>query len=253
MSGHEIDDSRVSVNSTEEKGDSGLNLVSLNSVREEGAKCSLDTTTKELAKFGPYVTTQIDKEMYCPGAAHPSDMHTFSTVDPFSGNQMKLTDFFKKEDIYSAMMENETVKQALASASRRDTRWQPPRNFDELMKILSEDGPGLSAMADHMGSGPEDQKVDAYISENAMSNFAFRDVIADHYSADIQTRVLLDYGAEASRNSLPYIDLYLPVSKELSKDVFAAESRENGFLMKDSQQLGEGSYKHQEYKSPFED
>ncbi len=221
-----------------------LNLLELSNSAGKKNDCSLDTQTKELAKFGTFVTTQIDRESYCPGAAHPSNMHSFETLDQLSGKKVNLTDLYSKEELFAAMMENETVKDALEKASEK------PKNFDELEKILSK-GPGLQAESEHMGKAPY-PKIEAYISDDALSNFAFKQVIADHDSASVDTRILLDYSCEAARNTLPYLDLVLPVPKGHEKEIFEAEDLENGFLMKDSAQLGEGAYKHRSYPNPFE-
>ena len=211
--------------------------------------CSLDTETKELARWGSFVTTKIDVEQSCPRAAHPSDMHSFKTVNRLSGSEMKLTDFFRDEDIYKAMMDNKDIQDALGKAG------EYPKNFDELEKVLYAPGPGVSIDATPMGEnyqGPE--KIEGYLNEDALKNFAFYEVVADHDSAQIKTRVLMDYGAEASRNSLPYVDLYLPMPNELqqAKQIFKADSLDQGFLMKDSKQYGAGSYKHEDIPNPFE-
>lgn len=245
MSELEMRDAKVVAEPAQAKEDSDLNFVQLAAGGRPSNLCSLDTTTKELAKFGPYTTTQIDTEQFCPGSAHPSDSHKFLTIDPFTSEPMKLTDFFKPEDVYSALMENETFRNALYDKGFY------PSNYKELEQILNMPGPGVSVETKYMQEGPV-PTVEANLNERMLSNFAFKQVIADHDGAEIETRLLLDYGCEATRNSLPYIDLTLPMTPALSKTVFDADSLKNGFLMKNSKQFGAGSYNHKDIPSPFE-
>jgi hypothetical protein len=212
--------------------------------------CSLDTKTKELASFGPYTTKHIDIEQYCPGAAHPSDINKFRTMDASSGEQVKLTDLFKKEDIYNALMQNDSLQKALSKENEQ------PKNFDELEKLLSKPNtPGLLLDAKSL-QFPEIPQMKGYLDEKALSNFALDSVTADHFGdAAVDVKLLLDYEGEAARNSLPTIDIWLPINEDklLRKEIMdAAMQKDGGFLMKDSQYLGSSNSSHKEIPNPFQ-
>lgn len=229
--------------SVKEETTSGLNLVSIN---KSGDTCTEDTNIKQLAKVGPFVQSRIDKDIYCEGAAHPSDEHIFSTTNKVTMEPQKLQDIFKKEDIYNALMKDKMVQTAL-ELNKDNLYFEHPKDFDELQADLSgKDGLGL--FVDDAGKKDSDgNDVTFRLNDKILSDFAFHNVKGNF----VGTRLLMDYTSEASRNAMYQLGVYLPIPPGMARDFQAAANHTNGsFLMKDSAKFGKTFTKHREWESP---
>lgn len=225
----------------ESEQNSSLNLVDLG----QSTKCTEDVVVKQRAKVGPYEQIQVDKESYCEGAAHPSDEHRYSTFDSRSHEQLKLTDIFKREDIYAALMKDPLVRKALDSD---DAIYRNPKNFEELESDLyGRDGLGVVLF----DSGKKDSagnEVSFRLSDRILTDFAFHDV----KNGMVGTRLLPDYASEASRNAMYQLGVYLPIPSGMEAEFRDAANRRNGeFLMKDSAKLGKVSQRHNDWEQNF--
>lgn len=214
-----------------------LNLLALNSVDEVKSKhlCVESTNTQVLSRVGPYVSKEIDVNTKCAGGTHPSDSHEFRTIDSTAGGKsLNLTDLFKKEDIYDALMNDKIVQSALSSVHAH------PKNFEELQKTLNiDDGLGIGVYQERPGKDP----VDIYLNNHILSNFAFHHMDGNK----VAVRLLPDFGSEAARNKMTQLGIDLPIPAGM-EDAFANASGGNGgFLMKDSRTKGTKTSNHRNY------
>lgn len=204
-----------------------LNLVTLS--ENQPPKCTLDTYVTQLAKVGPYVQKQTDVEEYCTGMAHPGNSHAYETTNSKTGKHVELTDIFKNEDIYSALMKDKVVQKALNEENIH------PKNFEELKEAF------------HNGvRTPEDAKgrmIDGVLNDDVFSNFAFHHVTGDK----IATRILLDPVSEAGRNEMNQLGILLPIPDELKSAFRAADTGKRGFLMEDYVARGKRTFDHKEF------
>ena len=221
-------------NAVQNKNDE-LNLLALSDAdRGMKVKCSEEVHTKELAKVGPYLTKQVDINTYCQGNAHPGDSHEFRTIDTRGGRQMDLRELFKKDDIYSALMNDKIVQYALSSTHAK------PKNFDELEAVLgASNGLGIGVFKERPGKPP----LDIYLNKNMFRNFSFHHLEENK----IAVRLLPDYGSEISRNVMTQLGIALPVPAALKNAFRDAEQAKKGFLMKDSAAKGKETFSEREY------
>lgn len=215
-----------------------LNLLAVSKAEVEPDKltCSERTDTKELSKVGPYVSTEIDTNSNCKESTHPTDSHEFKTVDTNVGNRrLQLTDLFKKEDVYAALMNDKIIQSALSSVNAH------PKNFEELQKLLSgNEGQGISLLQNR----PNKEPLDVNLNKNVLSNFAFHHLEGNK----IAIRLLPDYGSEAARNQMTQLGIALPIPSRMKDAFVGADKGKNGFLMKDSKQRGKASSNHRDYE-----
>jgi hypothetical protein len=219
---------------TAEAKGSNLNLVDI--AGHERDICTEDTDVKQLSKVGPYLSVITNVDTYCTGAAHPGNSHDYKTIHTGSAQDVVITDLFKKEDVYNAMMHDKLVAKALDSANEH------PRNFEELRAVLlKDDGLGITYFE-------EDENKPPYrLDDQMLSEFAF------HHLEDnnVAVRMKLDTVGGADRNVIQELGLLLPIPDELRKDLKAADSLKGGFLMKNSDSKGQVFSKHVEYPADF--
>jgi hypothetical protein len=217
-----------------------LNLVDLSQKMD---KCTQDVDVSQLAKVGPYTQILVNKDTFCEGAAHPSDSHNFITVDNRSLEPLSLTDIFKREDIYKAMMKDPAVQKALET---EDAIYKNPKDYDELESDLyGKDGLGI--MVWNAGNDKAGNEVSFRLGNEVLTNFAF------HHVKDgmVGVRLLPDYAAEVTRNAMWQIGIYLPIPKGMEaafKD--AAAEKKGSFLMKDSDKHSKPFERHMEWERP---
>ncbi len=215
-----------------------LNLFALSRAGSgrDGNSCKETKSTSEIARVGPFVSTKIDTNSRCDGAAHASDSHEFKTNDLRHGAEpLSLNDLFKKEDIYKALMSDKLVKHALASVNAE------PGNFAELEKLLSGgDGFGIAVYQDRPGKDP----LDFNLNNHMFSNFSFHHLEGNR----VAIRLLLDYGSEASRNQMTQLGIALPVPEGLKKSLLNASKGVDGFLMKDAEKRGRKRIERRTFK-----
>lgn len=226
------------VNSTNdgEAERNGLNLVSISTGESGKTKlaCTEDTHTKELSKVGQFASIEIDVKSNCQRAVHSTDSHEFKTTAA-DGKRLRLTDIFKAEDIYEALMGDTVVRTALSSINAH------PKNFYELQRELSrDDGLGVGVFQSRPGKAP----LDVFLNNNMLSNFAFHHVEGNK----IAVRLLLDYGSESTRNQMTQLGVALPIPAGLKNAFANASSRADGFLMKDSGVYGKKTSRHRDYE-----
>lgn len=224
---------RKSVTSQAEKSER-LNLIDITAHQAAKPVCNEDIATKQLSSVGHYLSTRVEKEGDCTGAAHPYSVHKFSTIDKDTTEPVTLTDIFSSSDIFKALMNDKVVSKALSDANLH------PRNFYELKKHLSTEF--IPVSTDINGN-----EIGSALNEKILTDFAFHHL--DKNGKNVAVRLLMDYSGEASRGSAEQLGILLPVPEELKQDLIDASNKKHGFLMKDS--ITEGKERHFSRTFPF--
>jgi hypothetical protein len=214
--------------------DEGKKINLLDISDQPNNMCTKDTDVQELSKVGPYLSKRTDIDTMCPGAAHPGNQHDYATVDTRSGKELVITDIFKKDDVYKALINDKLVQKALNSVHEN------PKNFEELDALLkSDDGMGIVYVKDN----PTKESDLFRLDESVLSEFAFH-----HLSGDkVAVRMKLNTVGGVDRNCVNELGVLLPTPAALKNDLQAADKHKNGFLMKDSDRFGKKTSTHEEF------
>jgi hypothetical protein len=174
-----------------------------------------DSTSQDLSPLslvGPYLSLERELVTSSPGAAHPSSLRDFVTLDVRDVGPVSLKRWFTEEQLMAVLSQDRFVMEKL----------KLPRPGVTSLKDLAD---GFSLMNDcHFSFG-----------ENVLESFAF-------YDLDRQGRVAIRIGLThtcisgdpADRSQLGVL---LPIPPSLESDLKAAAKREHGFLMKDSRKI----------------
>ena len=190
--------------------------------------CTKTVDATELSKVGPLLSLQKDVDMMCPGAAHPSNDHDFKTIDVRNQKELEITDIFKPEDVYKALMNDQLVKTALNSADSH------PKNYYELKAALSHDD-GIPVL---------DSKAPYRLDRKLFSEFAFHHLDGGNVAVRLKTEQV----GGADRNLITQIGILLPIPESMKGTFASADKGQAGqFLMKDSARLGKHSTQHFEF------
>jgi hypothetical protein len=181
--------------------------------------CTKTLDEQELSKVGPFLSLQEDVDIMCPGAAHPANEHKFATI--VDETALEITNIFKPEDVYTALMNDALVKRALNQADMH------PKNYYELKAALNSDnGCGIPVL---------DDKAPYRLNGKLFKEFAFHHLEGDR----VAVRMLTEQVGGADRNLLTQLGVLLPVPEKYRSEFEAASKGQNGnFLMKDSDRLG---------------
>ncbi len=164
---------------------------------------------KLAAQVGKYLSVDQLDTGYVPGAAHDWSTRYLQTINLDTGKPVALTDLFPEKAIFSALMNDPVIKQALASERVKERlNGKSPASLTELKQAVagwvSPDGRfSLDGLGDH---------------------FTFHHLKGEQ----VAVRLSLPYGVEAYRGTMSQLGLYLPIPAGLETELKRAAATEDG-------------------------
>jgi hypothetical protein len=160
---------------------------------------------------------------YCEGTAHPWASSRFTTIDfarssPQAPVRVAITDVFPEPDVVAALLRDRHVAAAVAASGRT-----PPKTLAALVTVIADSPIRVG-----------DCEFD--FDERALSGFAFHHIAGGR----VAVRIALPYRHEVCRGMVAQLGLLLPVPASLAKALARANSRAEGFLMKDQERVSRG-------------
>jgi hypothetical protein len=202
--------------------------------------CTYDRRLTVLSVVGTLVSFEDEYGDYC-GGAHPSEDFRFVTVDlsksgeisyarqvstPMMnidmadpGRIVRLTDYFREEDILHALLADRVIQEAVGSLSVNSS----PRNLREFDDLLGKQGYILG------GSG-------LALSRDFLTRFAFHHLKGDK----VAVRLSLSSASTANQSEREQIGLLLSMPERLAAPLHSASTARLGFLMKDAGTIAHG-------------
>jgi hypothetical protein len=218
---------------------SRLNLLDLQGVpdserratQQSGNLCQADLNFQQLSLVGSIMSFRKDVDQSCQREAHPSQLSEFNTIELTNGNAAQLTDYFRAEDIYEALMADRVVQKALGSVNAK------PGNLNQLLHTLSRGG------IQYIEEPSDTSKALCFsMNDDLLFHFAF-----DHLEGDkVAVRIGLP-GTGVCRANLTQVGILLPVPAELKEAFKVADKGSGGFLMKDAKTKGAHSSLHRSW------
>lgn len=184
--------------------------------KEDPIDTYVECSIQPLSIVGSIVCYQRD--YYWEGGAHPSGSIDFLAVDATNpGRKLSLTDLFPDADVLDALMSDKIVRDTL----KRNSVTGTPRTCKQLVKLLS----GKSFGGDENGQ------------------FGFQDDLLERFAlhhvegSKVAVRLNVSWNYEIYRFSSTQIGILLPTPARLRTAIQNAESRRQGFLMRDSKKI----------------
>jgi hypothetical protein len=157
------------------------------------------------------------RDDYWEGGAHPSGSISFMAVDmKRPGRKVKLTDLFPDREILKALLVDRVVQKVM-----QREKMAPPRTAAALANLLKYKEFG--GETDSMYSFPE----------NLLEQFAIHHI----ENGQVAVRLNVPWGTEIYRYNSTQIGLLLPIPAAWRSALAQADSRQQGFLMKDAKAI----------------
>jgi hypothetical protein len=159
---------------------------------------------------GYLMTVETYTEGFSEGAAHPFSHSRYTTIDMQHPHRTtSLTDYFKPNDIYKALLRDKIVQTHL----RGDT---PASTLDALIQQLAE-------------HNVDSQSCEHGFESDLLTRFAFYDVRGDK----VAVRLGLSNAYGVCRGSLAQLGIWLPIPDSLKQNLSGTAFQDVGFLMKE--------------------
>lgn len=201
--------------------------VHLGAAPEEQNLCYQERAIKVLSVVGPYLSTEDGGYWNCLGTAHPGAVTRFSSHHLWKpGQALRLNDIFPEAQILKALLAEPLIRKTLAKAKITPL----PATLSALVKQLTE----------------LNDECEYYFDDDLLERFAFHHV----EKGQVAVRIGLSHGCEAARGRLTQLGILLPIPPALQQPLLAAQTRRQGFLMKDAEALAKGRYTLQTLKDP---
>jgi hypothetical protein len=162
-----------------------------------------------------------ERDYYWEGGAHPSGSIDFLAIDAASSNRkLLLTDLFPDADVLEALLSDKIIRDTLKRNNVKGT----PRNCAQLVKLLA----GKSFGGDENGQFG--------FQDDFLQRFAFHHVEGNK----VAVRLNVSWNYEIYRFSSTQIGILLPIPARLRTALENADSRRQGFLMRDAMKIAGG-------------
>lgn len=189
--------------------------------------CRLEDEISVLSVVGPIISLEHATYSECARSAHPGGETRYASLDLSSlrsgktPTEARLTSYFAPPAVFEALRKDSVVRKALRpEIGSPQTRGAPPGDLEQLLKRLA------------------DVQLDepcAVFPDDLLIRFAF------HHRD--QSRLAIRVGLPGSgpcRQKLTALGLEFSTPEPLSEMVASAETRREGFLMKDASAIARG-------------
>jgi len=159
-----------------------------------------------------------ERDYYWEGGAHPSGSIDYIAVDAASsGRKLSLTDLFPDSAVLEALMSDKIIRDTLKRNAVKGT----PRTSKQLVELLA----GKAFGGDENGQFG--------FQDDFLQRFAFHHIEGDK----VAVRLNVSWNYEIYRFSSTQIGILLPIPARLRSALENADSRRQGFLMRDAKKL----------------
>jgi hypothetical protein len=194
---------------------------------EERNLCYQERSIKVLSVVGPYLSTEDGGYWNCLGTAHPGSVTRFTSHHLWRlGQPLRLSDVFPEAQVLKALLAEPLIRKTLTKAKISPL----PSTLPALVKQLTE----------------LNDECEYYFDDDLLERFAFHHV----EKGQVAVRIGLSHGCEAARGRLTQLGILLPIPPALQQPLMAAQTRRQGFLMKDAEAVSKGRYTLQTLKDP---
>ncbi|MBN9681198.1 hypothetical protein JYJ93_02080 [Corallococcus sp. NCSPR001] len=184
----------------------------------EGVDATQDTSDWEatqsftvLSVVGPYVSSEDSNAGYT-GGAHPYASRIYATQDVTKGKDgFNLLEVFPEKDVLKALKADGYVRKFIGDPKA----FESAKTVEALLQTLEAD---------------EDCVGFEYGLDNVKRSVAFHHVEGDK----VAVRISFGYAAEMCRGNMYVVGLLLPIPASLKPALERANTRQEGFLMKDA-------------------
>lgn len=201
--------------------------VHLGAPPEERNVCYQERSIKVLSVVGSYLSTEDGGYWNCLGTAHPGAVTRFTSHHLWRPAQpLRLTDIFPEAQVLKALLAEPLIRKTLTKAKITPL----PTTVPALLKQLTE----------------LNDECEYYFDDDLLERFAFHHV----EKGQVAVRIGLSHGCEAARGRLTQLGILLPIPSALQQPLMAAQTRRQGFLMKDAEAVAKGRYTLQTMTDP---
>lgn len=146
-------------------------------------------------------------------------------------DRVRLSDYFEERTILEALLSAPLIREAL----KNEEAQTDPKTLAEVSSFFEEHPAAIRSKGSFFT-----------LPSDFLSGFAF-----DHLDNNlVSVRMSLQPASEAERGLHVELELLLPIPKSLEQALRLAESRQEGFLMKDAEQVGGNKITTFNFKTP---